>query len=116
MGFDSLQGEKLQQRLIVFNSHILLKVKEHLLRKLTLILKLNFDLRWKAFENSSEIKLGRPNGETVRGNSKGDVELDRKQLLFNCHLEGNAIIILLLHKFAQVNDYVFISSELHPNV
>lgn len=37
-------------------------------------------------------------------------------MLLYCHLEGNAIIILILHELAEIDHYVLICCELHPNV
>ncbi len=84
--------------------------------KLALILKLNFNLRRKAFEDFAEIELGRANSQSIGSNPKSDKELYREKLFLDCHLKRNAIVILVLHKLTQVDDNVLVSSKLNPDV
>lgn len=116
MGFDGLQREQLQQRLVVLNSHILLQVQQYLLGQLALILQLHFYLRRQSLKDPSEVELGRPDAQPIGGNPKEHREVNRQQLFLDGHLEGNAVVILILHELAEIDHDVLIRSELHPNV
>ena len=97
-------------------AYIFLEGKHHLLRQLAFIFKLHLDSRRKPLENGTKIQLRRSYSEPIGGDSKEKRKFNGKQLLFNSHLERNAVTILLLHELAQVYHDVLISCKFHPNI